>query len=130
MKKESWFISFFRYQVAAITATLIDFLVLILLTEAFNVWYVYSTAIGGLCGAIVNFNLCRYWAFCGSKNKFKNQVFRYILVSTGSLILNTLFVFILTHFASINYSISKIITALLVAFFYNYTLQRFFVFKK
>jgi putative flippase GtrA len=130
MRKESWFISFFRYQVAAITATLVDFLVLILLTEVFNVWYVYSTALGALTGAIVNFNLCRYWAFCNSKNKFKHQVFRYILVSSGSLILNTLFVFILTHFASINYSISKIITALLVAFFYNYTLQRFFVFKK
>lgn len=130
MKKESWFISFFRYQVAAITATLADFLVLILLTEVFNVWYVYSTAIGALCGAIVNFNLCRYWAFCNSKNKFKHQVFRYIIVSAGSLILNTFFVFIFTNFLNLNYSISKVITALLVAFFYNYTLQRFFVFKK
>ncbi|MBE7442536.1 MAG: GtrA family protein [Flavobacteriales bacterium] len=130
MKKESWFISFFRYQVAAITATLADFLVLILLTEVFNVWYVYSTAIGALAGAIVNFNLCRYWAFCNSKNKFKHQVFRYVLVSAGSLVLNTFFVFIFTDFAHINYSISKVITALMVAFFYNYTLQRFFVFKK
>lgn len=130
MKKESWFISFFRYQVAAITATLVDFLVLILLTEVFNVWYVYSTAIGALAGAIVNFNLCRYWAFCNSKNKFKHQVFRYVLVSAGSLVLNTFFVFIFTDFAHINYSISKVITALMVAFFYNYTLQRFFVFKK
>lgn len=132
MKKKTRLLnnSFFKYQVAATIATIIDFLVLILLTEVFHIWYVYSTALGALAGAIINFNLCRFWAFSNSKNKFKHQVFRYFFASSGSLILNILFVFLLTHFAHINYSISKIITAIFIAVFYNYILQKYFVFKK
>lgn len=122
--------SFFKYQIAAITATIVDFIVLVLLTEVLEIWYVYSTTLGALTGAIINFNLCRFWAFSNSKNKFKHQVFRYFLVSSGSLVLNTLFVYVLTDFAHINYSISKVITVLSIAIFYNYTLQKHFVFKK
>jgi len=127
---KSLIISFLRYQVAAIIATVVDFLVLILLTEIFNVWYVESTAIGALCGAITNFIICRYWAFANSSNNLTNQVIKYILVSAGSLLLNTLFVYLLTDFAHINYTISKIITAIVVAIFYNFTLQKYFVFKQ
>lgn len=130
MNKDSWMISFLKYQVAAIAATAVDFIVLIVLTEAFHVWYVYSTALGALAGALANFNLCRYWAFTKSKNKFVNQVYKYILVSSGSLLLNTFLVYILTDFGHINYTISKVLTSILVAVFYNYTLQKYFVFKK
>ncbi len=130
MKKKLWHFSFFKYQIAAVTATIIDFLILVLLTEIFNIWYVYSTVIGALAGAIVNFNLCRFWAFSNAKNKFKHQVLRYVLVSSGSLVLNTLCVYLFTNFAHINYSISKIITALFIAIFYNYMLQKYFVFKR
>lgn len=129
MKKNKWHISFFKFQSAAIIATAIDFSILIFLTEVFGIWYVYSTLLGALAGAIVNFNLCRYWAFTNAQNKFKHQVYRYALISLGSLIFNSSFVFILTETIHINYTISKIITAAVIAIFYNYTLQKYFVFK-
>lgn len=128
--KKSLILSFVRYQVAAIIATMVDFFVLIALTELFNVWYVTSTAIGAFCGALTNFIICRYWAFVNSSNNLVNQVYKYILVSIGSLILNTLFVYLLTDFVNINYSISKIIAAITIAIFYNFTLQKYYVFKQ
>lgn len=130
MNNNSWILSFLKYQIAAILATIIDFIVLILLTEIFHVWYVYSTAIGAFAGAFTNFNLCRYWAFTKSKNNYINQVYKYILVSVGSLILNTISVYLLTDIGNINYTFSKIIAAITIALFYNYTLQKYFVFKK
>lgn len=128
--KKSLIISFLRYQVAAIIATMVDFLVLIFLTEIIAIWYVESTAIGALCGAITNFIICRYWAFANSSNHLTNQIVKYILVSAGSLALNTLFVYLLTDFAKLNYTVSKIITAIVVAIFYNFTFQKYFVFKQ
>lgn len=128
--KKSLILSFIRYQVAAIIATMFDFFVLIALTELFDVWYVTSTAIGAFCGALTNFIICRNWAFVNSSNNLVNQVYKYILVSLGSLILNTLFVYLLTDFANINYSISKIIAAITIAIFYNFTLQKYYVFKQ
>lgn len=128
--KKSLIISFLRYQVAAIIATMVDFLVLIFLTEIIAVWYVESTAIGALCGAITNFIICRYWAFANSSNHLTNQIVKYLLVSAGSLILNTLFVYLLTDYAGYNYTVSKIITAIVVAIFYNFTLQKYVVFKQ
>lgn len=128
--KKSLIISFLRYQVAAIIATMVDFFVLIILTELFDVWYVTSTAVGAFCGALTNFIICRYWAFVNSSNNLANQAVKYTIVSAGSLILNTLFVYLLTDFAGVNYSISKIITAIIIAIFYNFTLQKYYVFKQ
>jgi putative flippase GtrA len=128
--KKSLIISFLRYQVAAIIATMVDFFVLIILTELFDVWYVASTAAGAFCGALTNFIICRYWAFVNSSNNLANQAVKYTIVSAGSLILNTLFVYLLTDFAGVTYSISKIITAIIIAIFYNFTLQKYYVFKQ
>ncbi|TXB65910.1 GtrA family protein [Vicingus serpentipes] len=128
--KKALIISFLRYQVAAIIATMVDFFVLIILTELFNVWYVASTAIGAFCGALTNFIICRYWAFVNSSNNLSNQIVKYTLVSAGSLVLNTLFVYLLTDFGGVTYSISKIITAIFIAIFYNFTLQKYYVFKQ
>jgi putative flippase GtrA len=129
MKKDLIY-NLFRHQIAGLVATIIDFGVLILLTETFNVWYVYSTAIGAFAGAITNFYISSYWAFSGSKNSIRNQMYKYLLVSTGSLLLNILFVFLLTDLLHFDYKLSKIITALFIAWTYNFLLMRYFVFKK
>ena len=130
-KKDSWFYTFFRHQIAGLTATIVDFGVTIFLTEVLLVWYVYSNATGALLGAIVNFFISSYWAFAGSKNKLSNQMYKYAVVSTGSLILNTFFVYLLTDWGfEFDYKISKFIVACTVAWTYNFLLMRYYVFKK
>lgn len=130
MKFKFFFISFLKYQTAALIATLVDFGVFFILKDVFNVWYVYATAIGALMGAITNFILCRNWAFSAREKKLVNQIGRYIMVSLGSLLLNTVLVYVITELFKVHENYSRVITAILVAITYNFTLQKYFVFKK
>ena len=131
MSKDSWLYTLFRHQIAGFLSTLIDFGVTIFLTEAMLIWYVYSNATGALFGATANFFISSYWAFAGSKNKLINQLWKYVIVSFGSLMLNTLAVYLLTDWMfEFDYKLSKIIVAITLAWSYNFLLMRYFVFKK
>ena len=129
-KKDYWLTNLFRHQIAGALAFLIDFVVFVILTDLLNLWYVPATAIGALVGAIINFTLSTYWAFSGSKNSLKNQIFKYVLVSGGSIVLNTLLVYLFTDFLSFDEKLSKLVTAILVGSIYNFLLMRNYVFKK
>lgn len=116
-------------QAAAFIGTVVDFIIVYVLTEWAGLWYVASNAIGATCGAITNFLLGRYWVFISTESKIHHQAFRYALVSAGSVILNTLGVYLLTEFTSLHYMYSKVIVAVFIAFFYNFVLQKNFVYK-
>lgn len=130
MRVKFFFISFLKYQTAALIATMVDFGVFFLLKDVFHIWYVYATAVGALTGAITNFILCRNWAFSAREKKLVNQIGRYIMVSLGSLLLNTGLVYIITELFFVHENYSRVLTAVLVAITYNFTLQKYFVFKK
>jgi putative flippase GtrA len=78
---------------------------------------------------MANFSLGRGWVFRGGEAERKIQLFRYVLVWTGYLLLATFGVYLLTHFGGFNYIISKIIITLFLAIAYNYPLQKRFVFR-
>ena len=50
-KKDFWLTTLFRHQLTGGIAYVIDFSVLVALTELLDLWYVASTAIAGLVGA-------------------------------------------------------------------------------
>ncbi len=120
---------FFSAQVAAFIGTAVDFITVVLLTEFLEIWYVTSNVIGATFGAITNFLLGRYWVFSSTEKKIYHQAFRYFLVATGSMILNTLGVYFLTEYTSLHYILSKVIVAVLIAFTFNFFLQKNFVYK-
>lgn len=131
MRRKDWIYNLFRHQIAGFAATIVDFGVTIFMTEVMLIWYVYSNATGALFGAVANFFISSYWAFAGSKNKLFNQMWKYVLVSAGSLILNTLFVYLFTDWLfKFDYKVSKVIVAITVAWTYNFLLMRLYVFKK
>ncbi len=120
---------FLSAQVAAIIGTAVDFLATIFFTEVFGILYWVSNALGAALGAITNFLLGRYWVFDAQHQKVSGQAFRYALVSAGSLVLNTLGVYLLTENFAVDYRISKMIIAVIVAVSYNFILQKTFVYK-
>lgn len=121
--------SFSRAQVASAIATLVDYFVLFGLTEIFGVWYVLSVALGAAIAAIVNFLLNRYWSFQAIHQSWKQQAIRYGLISAGSLVLNTVGVYAMTETAGVHYALSVVIISVLVGWFFNYPLHRYFVFR-
>ena len=134
---------FFKAQISAQFASFVDFLVTILLVKAFAVFYLYATFTGSVVGGIVNCAINYGWVFHAEDCKKTHVAVKYLFVWGGSIILNAWGTFALTEWLTgmtwVNgllgyyidnvFILSKIIVAVLVAFFWNYHLQRFFVYR-
>ena len=121
--------TFFKAQAASFTATAVDFSMTVILKEWFNCWYLLASILGTVSGGMVNFSMSRRWVFSARDKKMQTQAVKYVIVWAGNLVLVSAGVFLLTHYGSLSYLVSKIAVSLLVGFFYNYTLQKRFVFK-
>ena len=133
---------FLRAQLSAQMATIADFLVTILLVRLFGVYYVYATLAGAIYGGIVNCVINYKWTF-KSKGKKTNVAAKFILVWICSVWLNTWGTYALTeslakipwvrdtlslYFGDF-FIIPKVVVAVIVALFWNYNMQRFFVYR-
>lgn len=128
--------SFTRSQISSLTATLVDFSILVFLVEICGLWYVTSTALGAFAGAVTNFLMGRHWSFRKTVNpdmtvnrELHAQIFKYALVSGASLGLNSFGVYVFTEHFGLMYAVSKMIVALLIGIFFNFPLHRSFVFR-
>ena len=119
---------FLKAQASSLIATLVDFIFTIILVEIFNQHYIVASVAGAIAGAVTNFIVNRQWVFRSKEEAVQKQSVRYILVWLGSLTLNTSGIYILTHFITIKYFISKIIISLIVGIGFNYVLQKNYVF--
>ncbi len=118
-----------KAQVSALIATVVDFGVTYVGVEWCTLHYVVSVASGALSGAVTNFLLNRYWTFESVEKSILTQGTRYFLVAAGSLLINTLGVYLLTELMSLHYLISKLAVSIAVSLFYNYPLHRGFVYE-
>ena len=129
---------FLRAQLSAQMATIADFLVTILLVRLFDVYYVYATLAGAIYGGIINYK----WTF-KSKGKKTHVAVKFIIVWVCSIWLNTWGTYTLTeslakipwvrdtlsqYFGDF-FIIPKVVVAVIVALFWNYNMQRFFVYR-
>lgn len=121
-------VTFFKAQTASLTASVIDFLITILCVQAFGIWYVSASILGTLTGGIVNFSMGRTWVFNSRSSAIKSQVSKYIIVWISYLLFITLGIYLFTHFADVNYILSKIIMTSVFGIPYNFLLQKKFVF--
>jgi putative flippase GtrA len=122
-------VTFTKAQIASVLATLVDFLVTFLLVQGAGVWYLAAGAIGTITGGITHFLISRNWVFQAQEAKWHAQARRYLLVWVGNLLLNVSVLFLLTHYTGMNYLMAKIVVSVGLAVFYNYVLQKRFVFK-
>lgn len=125
---------FGKAQVSAFLGGVVDYLLMIFITEFFGVHYVFSIGIGGVAGAIVNFLLNRNWAFLSKDLTYHSslwkQLSKFVIVLLNSILLKSSGTYFFTSFLGIDYKISRIMTDLLVSILLNYSLQKHWVFKK
>ena len=133
---------FLRAQLSAQMATIADFLVTILLVRLFDVYYVYAT----LAELSMEESLIALSTINGpfkSKGKKTHVAVKFILVWVCSVWLNTWGTYALTeslakipwvrntlslYFGDF-FIIPKVVVAIIVALFWNYNMQRFFVYR-
>jgi putative flippase GtrA len=121
-------ITFLKTQLASIVGSIVDFFITILLVEVFHRWYIAGNLAGNICGACTQFIFCRNWVFSKEDDKMFFQIIKFIAVWLGNLLLSAIGVYLLTHFAGLNYIISKVITSVILGVSYNYLLLKKFVF--
>ncbi len=121
---------FFKANIASLIASACDFLLAIFLKEWIASDPVLASITGTVAGGIINFIICRHWAFDVDDKAALPQGKKYFITWAGNLLLNAASVYVLIKIAGIDYRLAKLITSLLVAMAYNYPMQKNYVFKK
>jgi putative flippase GtrA len=123
-----WYARMSRSTATSLFTTVLDFGTLVLLVNIFHLNYVLATWIGTVVGSLSNFTINKHWAFRDSKVGMHNQFGRFLAVQAGSSGLNTLGVYLFTHFLGVDYKLSRIIVAAMVALGWNYPMNHALVF--
>ena len=120
---------FGKAQFSAFTGGVFDYCLMIALTEYGHIFYTWSIVISGLFGAVINFSLNRYWAFNNRHVSKRRQLRRFIFVVLGSIALKSSGTYLLTELMKIDYKISRLCIDAVVSLGFNFTLQKYWVFK-
>jgi putative flippase GtrA len=118
-----------RNTLTSIFTTALDVGVLIGLVELCHVHYVIATWTGTIVGALSNFFINRHWSFEAHRHSLRWQLARFVPVQAGSSLWQTSGVWFLTGVLGLQYIGSKVTVAVLVYLFWNYPMNRMFVFR-
>ncbi len=127
---DNWFIQLFRYLFVGGAAFLVDYGLLVLLTEVFGLHYLVSATISFIAGLIVNYLLSTSWIF--RKSKMENKWAEFLIFSiigVVGLLLNNLLLYLFTDLAHIHYMISKLITTAIVML-WNFGARKIILFNR
>ncbi len=136
-------LTFTKAMLSSQMASIVDIAVTFLLANVFGLYYLYSTFSGSVCGALCNCYVNYEWTFRSNGCSRWNVMIKYIIVWVGSIAFNTCGTYLLTEwiiafnwterlasFAFDNiFMIPKIAIAVFIALVWNYTLQKYFVFR-
>ena len=117
-----------KFGVVGIIATVIDFVVLTILTETFGVYYLTSAAIGFIVATLFNYVASMRYVFnsrFGPHEKRKELII-FILLSVVGLGLNQFFMWLFVEFFSIFYIFSKVLATILVMA-WNFVSRKIFI---
>lgn len=118
---------FMKFGVVGVIAFIIDFGVMVFLTEVFAVPYLISTTIAFTVSVIFNYIASMRYVFVRKDDMSRRREFIiFVLLSVIGLVLNDVFMWLLVDFFFIDYRISKIITTVLVAI-WNFVSRKIFL---
>lgn len=129
LNKKSIFI-FGKAQLSAFIGGIADWIIFLICVQI-GIHYTIAIWISGFLGALVNFSLNKYWTYdVPSKRSLPSELFKFYFVVVGSVALKSFGTYAMTESLTIDCRISRLVVDLIVSLGYNYTLQRYWVFKK
>ncbi len=130
MLKNKLMIQLMRFAVVGGSAFLIDYGVMIFLTELFGVDYLISCGISFTVSVIYNYILSVKWVFDVGDGRDKRQEFvLFLFMSIIGLGLNQLLMWLLVEKMEIYYMMAKIMVTVVVMV-YNFITRKLFLEKK
>ncbi len=130
LPKRDFMLSFGKAQLSAFLGGLSDFAIYTFCLQVLGYSAHGSNVISGGLGAIVNFSINRYWAFDSKTTAIGNQLWKFVLVVIGSITLKSTGIYLLVDYLFFNPFYSKLIVEVLVSLGFNFTMQKYWVFKK
>lgn len=121
---------FLRAQLSAFVGGLSDFAIYTFCYKMLLISAPFANALSGSLGAIVNFTVNRYWAFNNTQVPIARQLWKFILVVIGSILLKSTGIYFLVDVWKTHYILSKVIVELIVSLSFNFLLQKYWVFRK
>lgn len=128
LRHELW--TFCKAQLTAQVATFADFCMSLFLAELVGAYYVTASFLGALTGGLINCSMNYKWVFRPEGMKKKHVLVKYFMVWGGSIALNTMGTYALTELSGQYFIFAKAVVAVIVALFWNYQMQRFFVYRE
>jgi putative flippase GtrA len=119
---------FARFLLVGGFTALIDFLLLVLLVEAFSVYYLVASGASFIVGLILNYLVSRSWIFQSGKYREAIEFLGFCIAGSIGLGLNQMVLFTFVDHFSLDYRLSKIISIALVTF-WNFLTKKYVVFK-
>jgi putative flippase GtrA len=122
------FVEFFRYGLASAVALTVDFSILVLCTEVFGFYYLFSAALGFSFGIAVIYLFSIRWVFRYRRYQNKNrEFFCFLLIGLSGLVMNETIMWGATELIGLHYQLSKVISVGLV-FASNFTFRKLMLF--
>ncbi|MGV6946165.1 GtrA family protein [Sphingobacterium kyonggiense] len=121
---------FFKAQLSAFLGGLADFGIYTFCYKILLFTAPFSNVVSGSLGAIVNFTINRYWSFNNTAVPLASQLWKFILVVAGSITLKSLGIHLLVDIWHWHFLLSKLILEIVVSLGFNFTLQKYWVFRK
>ena len=119
-----------RFGVVGVIAFVVDYAVLLLLTEVVGIHYLISSAVAFVVSVAVNYVLSVAFVFETDKSRSKGQEFvLFAVMSVGGLGINQLMMWLLSDGLVIPYQLSKLL-ATAVVMVYNFITRKLFLERK
>jgi|GEM_PF-1670798 len=117
---------FIKTGISGFFALLVDYSTLNILIIFANIPLLYANTTSAFLGFVTSFIFNTKWSF---KERFTLVIFSKFLVSNVlGIALNDLIVFLLSEKAGLYYNFSKLV-AIVIVFFYNFSIYKFWVFR-
>lgn len=120
--------TYLKANIAAIAASMLDYLVTFLLLHFYQSPALLWAAAGTVSGGVLNFAMGRKWVFSATNEGAGGQAIKYFFVWLGSFALNMAGFYVLHNLLGVDAKIAKVSVSVFIGMTYNYLLQKAFVF--
>ena len=112
-----------RFLIAGTATLIIDYGVLVALTEYCHVHYILSATISFILAVIANYYICLTWVFQNSRKQSERQFFFFVVTSIIALILNLCIIKVAADYLKMHYIIAKVAATVIVTL-WNYITKK------